>query len=92
MDKIIELLGKVFGLLGKLIEALFSSKTFWLIVIAFAIFSVVVAQFLWESISQGGKFLWLTQPQWLVIAIASIALILAKVIIWVVGLLLEQFT
>lgn len=84
MDKIIELLGKLLGLLGKIIEGIFSSKTFWLIVVAVAIFSLVARQL--------GEQGFLDQKQvWTGIAIASIALILARVIIWVVGLLLKQF-
>jgi hypothetical protein len=89
MDKIIELLGKLIGLLGKIIEGIFSSKTFWLLVVAVAIFSLVA----WQLSEREGapQFFVGHQELWIGIAIASIALILARVIIWVVGLLLEQF-
>ena len=83
MDKIIESLGKLLGLLGKVIEAIFASKTFWIIVVAVAILSLVMG----FAITP----IFLTANEWKMLAIASIALILARVIIWVVDLLLKQF-
>lgn len=84
MDKIIELLGKLLGLLGKIIEGIFSSKTFWLIVIAVAIFSLALLYIPGSGLAPYASLIKLA-------ALASIALILARVIIWVVGLLLKQF-
>jgi hypothetical protein len=89
MDKIIELLGKLIGLLGKIIEGIFLSKTFWLIVVAVAILSS--AAVIIKRSSGGQELLPLGIQVWTTIAVASIALILARVIIWVVGLLLKQF-
>jgi magnesium-transporting ATPase (P-type) len=89
MDKIIELLGKLLGLLGKIIEGIFSSKTFWLIVVAVAILSLA-AVFIYQSADRQELFPFGIEV-WRAIAVASIALVLARVIIWVVGLLLKQF-
>jgi hypothetical protein len=86
MDKLIEMLEKLIKLLGKIIKALFSSKIFWIIVVAVAIFSLA-ALYLYNA--QGVTVLDLK----LVVraALVSIALIAAKIIIWVIGLIRDQF-
>lgn len=81
MEKLIELLGKAF-------KALLSSKTLWLIVVAIAIFTLALLLIdgtglrrffrISEFMNNYGKWI---GP----VALASIALILAKAAIWVLG-------
>ncbi len=82
MEKLIELLGKAF-------KAILSSKTLWLIVVAIAIFTLALLV-INHYTPEGGFFgisgfmglcgVWVGP-----IALASIALILARAAIWVLG-------
>lgn len=78
MDKLIEMLGKI-------LKPLLSSKTLWTIIVAVAIFSLA-----YLVIFDNGGFL--PSRSWAVAAaFVSLSLILARVVIWVVGRVRDQY-
>jgi hypothetical protein len=89
MEKLLELLGKII----EAVLSLFTLETIRFIAIVAAIFTLALL-FLPDSIlTQFGVLTFRNNnQQWIgLVALASIALILAQVAIWVLGLIKDQF-
>jgi hypothetical protein len=97
---------KLFETLGKILEKLLSSKTLWIIILVVAILSVAILAMTRDpaKVSELGKFFalemfvpcepagWKCPRTWVgLAALVSIALILAKVVIWIIGRIRERY-
>jgi hypothetical protein len=94
MEKLIEMIGKI-------VQALLSSKTLWLIIVAVAIFSIAILAISRTALASFfGIQMFATCGEASTVcsrtviglaALVSLALILARILIWVIGLLRDQF-